>query len=140
MNCIVYSAESFLQIPELASFVETYMTKSESDFRKKLSSGEVTGSIAVVFDVGNGGVIGWARTEEWFDAHGGYWDTLEAFVDEKRRGSGVASFAAAGLRASGAFESGAVAVFEPRMLMIAQKAGVHATLFTRKDAVTWVEA
>jgi hypothetical protein len=140
MNCRIYKSEDFLDIEPLASFVETFLTKPGSELRQKIANKTLTGTIAVVFDIGNGGVVGWARTEEWFDADGGYWDTLEAFVDKTYRGKGIASFAAAGLRAGGAFEAGTVAVFDPRMMMISQKAGVHATLFTRKDEKTWAQA
>jgi hypothetical protein len=138
MNCTVYSAERFLAIPELVSFVANYLTKPGSEFHNKLVDGHFEGRIAVVFDEPEvGGVLGWTRTEEWIDENGGSWDTLESFVDEKRRLSGVASFAATGLRASGALDMGAVAVFEPRMLLVARNAGVFPTLFSRREDHGW---
>jgi hypothetical protein len=138
MNCTVYSAEGFLAIPELAAYIAKYLTKPDSEFQKKLQAGHFEGSIAIVFDTpGGDGILGWTRTEEWIDENGGSWDTLESFVDEKRRMSGVASFAASGLRVYGALDMGAVAVFEPRMLLVARNAGVFPTLFSRKEDHGW---
>lgn len=135
MNCIVYKADEL--VPELAAYIKQYMTKPGSEFQKKLDERSVPGAIAVVF--GDSGVMGWTRSEQWTDSHGGFWDTLESFVDQKYRGRGIASFAAKGLHASGHMDTGIVAVFDPKMMMVARSAGMFPTLFTRKDS-EWVEA
>ena len=136
MNCSVYESEKMIKnIPTMGSVIADYFTKPDSEFQQKLRSGAVEGSIAIV--CGDEGVVGWARTEPWFDESGGYWDTLEAFISPKLRSKGVATFAATGLRAAGAFYSGAVAVFDPKMLMVARAAGLFPTLFTRKDGGGW---
>lgn len=137
MHCFVYSAESVLNMPPVADYIATYMTKPNSEFRKKLLDRNFTGSIAIVSN--DGGPIGWARTEQWRDEFGGYWDTLEAFVDEKHRGEGVASFAASGLFVAKVIGySSPIAVFDPRMLIVARNARMFPTLFS-KEGDKWVK-
>lgn len=137
MNCIVYKMEELASIPEPAKFLQDYLSNPGSEFREKLSNGTAAGCIAVVF--GDGGIMGWTRSEPWVDGLGGYWDTLEAFVDERFRGRGIASFAAKGLQASGYMEKGIVAVFDPKMMMVARSAGMFPTLFVKDGESKWVE-
>ena len=85
--------------------------------------------------IDQGEIVGWARTERW----SGY-DTLEAFVAEDYRLRGVASFAACGLYASVLHdEGGTVAVFAPKMLLVARRAGFWPVLFEKVDG-KWVRA
>lgn len=124
---------------ELAEYIRRYMTKPGSDFAKKLLNlPAIDGCIAVV--TGHNGILGWARAESWQDGDGIYWGTLEAFVAEKYRGTGIASFAAKGLDVSNYFESGAVAVFDPKMMMVARSAGLLPTLFLKDGSGKWVRA
>lgn len=111
-----------------------------SDFQKDLLSGAyVAGMIALCLDRGE--IIGWARTQPWTDRRGVTRDTLEAFVDAKYRGRGIASYAAMGLASSYLIERtpGSVAVFRPALLMVASRAGLHPTLYYRGDG-GWVES
>lgn len=107
------------------------LTRPDSEFEQKLRAGTATGLIALVEE--HDGPIGWVRTEEWeYPGTGRPWDTLEAFVHEDHRLRGVASFAAAGLVSSYFVDFGmAVAVFRPYMMLVAKRAGLHPTLFTR---------
>lgn len=115
------------------------LSKDGSNLQSLLSAGEFPGGeIAIVRR--SGLVVGWARTEGWHTEKYGYWDTLEAFVAVQFRGRGVATFAATGLRASEAVEMVSVAVFDPRMLMVARSAGFFPTLFQKGQDGEWKRA
>ncbi len=114
------------------------LTKEGSDFQKSLREGVYRGHIALVFSGGR--MVGWVRSEPWQEERAGYWDTLEAFVHGGFRGRGVATFAAAGLKAAGVAELGSVAVFHPRMLMVAKSAGLFPTLFEKDSRDQWKRA
>jgi hypothetical protein len=107
------------------------LTKPVSDFQKKLIAEHLDGSIDLVSR--DSEIIGWARSEHW-QGH----QTLEAFVEPASRNAGVAAFAAAGLVAAAAVPP-EVAVFHPRMLAVARRAGLLATLFSR-ERDQWVVA
>ena len=141
MNCEVLSLSGLVESPHTALFVRNHLTRPGSDFQKKLTclllGDEVSerdgGHIALAIDQGE--IVGWARTERW----SGY-DTLEAFVAEDYRLRGVASFAACGLYASVLHdEGGTVAVFAPKMLLVARRAGFWPVLFEKVDG-KWVRA
>ena len=115
------------------------LSKQSSDLQSTLMAGEFPGGqIAIVRE--GGAVVGWARTEGWHTEEYGYWDTLEAFVCEKFRGRGVATFAASGLRAAEAVEMTSVAVFHPKMLMVAKSAGLFPMLFEKGQDGKWKRA
>ena len=110
-----------------------------SDFHKKLTGGRelnvTDGTISIVSSGDR--ILGWARSEQWLDATGFAWPTLEAFVAPEHRRAGVATFAAMGLVVELFAEEGyGCAVFAPTMLLVAHKAGLHPTLF-RKDGGEW---
>lgn len=151
MNCEVLSLAGLVESPHTALFVRNHLTRPGSDFQKKLTclllGDEVSerdgGHIALAIDQGE--IVGWARTEYWTagsDGAGGFvsYDTLEAFVAEGYRLRGVASFAASGLYASVLHdEGGTVAVFAPKMLLVARRAGFWPVLFEKVDG-KWVRA
>ena len=86
-------------------------------------------------------VVGWARTEQWYDGNGIPFDTLEAFVRPERRMRGIAAFAASGLYSAVFHASGcAVAVFSPYMMLVARRAGLFPTLFERDGNGHWRRA
>jgi hypothetical protein len=114
------------------------LTKEGSDFQKSLRDGVYRGHIALVFN--HGRLVGWVRSEPWHEEQAGYWDTLEAFVHHDFRGLGIATFAATGLKAAGVAELGSVAVFHPRMLMVAKSAGLFPTLFEKDIRDQWKRA
>jgi hypothetical protein len=114
------------------------LTKDGSDFQKSLRDGDYRGHIAMVFIGGR--MVGWVRSEPWQEEQAGYWDTLEAFVHYDSRGRGIATFAASGLKAAGVAELGSVAVFHPRMLMVAKSAGLFPTLFEKDIRDQWKRA
>jgi len=115
------------------------LTKPGSDFHRAIDT-KTDGHIAVVFH--DDQVVGWARTEKWHSSDDGMvYDTLEAFVRPERRLQGVAVFAAAGLRAGVLHDNGGVvAVFHPRMLLLARQAGFFPVLFERDGAGGWRRA
>lgn len=139
-SCKILTARAFYH--RWAWYVHDYLTKPGSDFHCKLHSWllgqskpvDDDGVIALVFR--NGEPIGWARTERWRA-----YDTLEAFVLPEYRLTGVASFAAAGLRTTSpiAGSGGAVAVFHPTMQLVAARAGLRPALFRRRGD-SWVLA
>lgn len=142
MTCETMTLAELVSSADLALFVRNKLTKPGSDFQWKLTrllhgdavASEQDGSIALVADKSE--IVGWARTEYW-QAH----DTLEAFVAPDYRLRGVAAFAASGLYASVLHgEGGAVAVFHPHMLLVARRAGLFATLFTKNPRGEWVKA
>jgi ribosomal protein S18 acetylase RimI-like enzyme len=118
-------------------WIASRLTKQDSDFQNKLTSGVLSGLIAVVVD--HGEIIGWCRTEEWVECGDTRWDTLEAFVDPAYRGRGVATLAARALYSDFFHDTGgAVAVFSPQMMLVARNAGLHPTMFRRE--VHWTRA
>jgi GNAT superfamily N-acetyltransferase len=120
--------------------IADHLCRPGSDFQRGLRSDAfVGGLIALCLDRGE--IIGWARTQPWTDSSGMTHATLEAFVDAKYRGRGIAAYAAMGLASSYLIERtlGAVAVFRPSMLMVASRAGLHPTLYDRGDG-GWVES
>lgn len=135
MHCVIKPLE-FADEFELSSLQR--LCHEGRDFHDKLISRTLDGIISMVFDEAS--LIGWARTERWFESEHQHWDTLEAFVHPAHRGSGVASFAAAGLRASESTDTTMVAVFHPTMLMVAKSAGFFPTLFSRSEDGSWTSA
>lgn len=102
------------------------LTRPGSDFQQALAAGSQHGTICLCIEQSE--MVGWARSEMWEG-----WPTLEAFVDPKHRGRGVASFCAAGLRASGVYaqSKGYCAVFRPEMQSVAARAGLHCVVWRR---------
>jgi hypothetical protein len=94
-------------------------------------------TVAVVHD--NGVVVSYAWTSKWSPIHESYgvpigaWDTLDAFTVPHLRMRGLASYAAAGLVASGLFDNdgGTVAVFRPSMMIVARNVGLWPRIFRR---------
>ena len=114
------------------------LTKPDSDFHKSVET-KTDGLIAIVMD--DEVVVGWARTEQWFDGNGIPYDTLEAFVRPERRLQGIAAFAAAGLYSAALHDEGCtVAVFSPYMMLVARRAGLFPTLFERDGNGHWRRA
>ena len=114
------------------------LTKPGSDFHKSVET-KTAGLIAIVMD--DEVVVGWARTEQWFDGNGIPYDTLEAFVRPERRLQGIAAFAAAGLYSAALHDDGCtVAVFSPYMMLVARRAGLFPTLFERDGNGRWRRA
>jgi predicted GNAT family acetyltransferase len=119
------------------SWIRRKLTHPGSDFNVALAARSHKGRIAVVRDMGE--IVGWCRSEEWRDADGVAWNTLEAFVSDGYRMRGIASLAAKALCADFLHDTdGAVAVFAPAMMLVARSAGLMPTLF-RKDT-TWIRA
>lgn len=107
------------------------LTKPGSDFQRALCENTADGTISLVCDRAE--IIGWARTERWRDHR-----TLEAFTSVEHRHRGVARFAAAGLKAAGAFAgAGTVAVFAPSMERLAFSISMAPLLFYN-DNGEWV--
>jgi hypothetical protein len=143
MICTTLAITDF--VASSAPFVRDNLTKQGSDFQKKLTAWldgwlkptAADGHIALVCD--HGEVVGWARTEQWSagsDEAGGLviYDTLEAYVAEDYRRSGIAAFAASGIYSAVLHENGGtVAVFHPHMLLVARRAGFWPTLFAKED-------
>lgn len=145
MNCRIITARDLAADAVLCRFLRDHLTWPESDFHKKLDgwacgdpASRLDGHIALVED--HGEVIGWARTETWFEGNDWPWPTLEAFVAREHRGFGVASFAAAGLACGPLRDESNVAVFRPAMLLIARRADLYATLFAANDDGVWERA
>jgi len=114
------------------------LTKPDSDFHHGVET-KTAGLIAIVMD--DEVVVGWARTEQWYDGNGIPFDTLEAFVRPERRMRGIAAFAASGLYSAVFHASGcAVAVFSPYMMLVARRAGLFPTLFERDGNGHWRRA
>ena len=114
------------------------LTKPDSDFHYGVET-KTAGLIAIVMD--DGAVVGWARTEQWYDGNGIPFDTLEAFVRPERRMRGIAAFAASGLYSAVFHASGcAVAVFSPYMMLVARRAGLFPTLFEQDGNGHWRRA
>jgi len=114
------------------------LTKPGSDFHHGVET-KTAGLIAIVMD--DEVVVGWARTEQWFDGNGIPYDTLEAFVRPERRLQGIAAFAAAGLYSAALHDDGCtVAVFSPYMMLVARRAGLFPTLFERDGNGRWRRA
>ena len=114
------------------------LTKPGSDFHHGVET-KTAGLIAIVMD--DEVVVGWARTEQWYDGNGILFDTLEAFVRPERRMRGIAAFAASGLYSAVFHASGcAVAVFSPYMMLVARRAGLFPTLFERDGNGHWRRA
>jgi hypothetical protein len=114
------------------------LTKPDSDFHHGVET-KTAGLIAIVMD--DEVVVGWARTEQWYDGNGIPFDTLEAFVRPERRMRGIAGFAASGLYSAVFHASGcAVAVFSPYMMLVARRAGLFPTLFERDGNGHWRRA
>lgn len=142
-----------LKRPTLRRVLE--LTKPDSVFHERLNNiidrigwepSDEDGVIATVVDRGE--LVGWARSEQWLEKTSDivghksveHWDTLEAFTHPDRRGEGIASLAAAGLAVHGLLRwGGDVAVFAPSMMLLARRAGLHPTLFTKVDD-EWVRA
>lgn len=147
MNCHVLTSQELLYRHESdALLIYGHMTKESSDYNRKLRAwllrqaapSELDGHIAVVTD--HGEIVGWSRTERWVAPEGGEYDTLESFVAPSYRGRGVASFAANGLCATVLHDDGVVAVFAPKMLLVARRAGLLPTLYQRDEKGVWVAA
>jgi len=114
------------------------LTKPGSDFHHAVET-KTAGLIAIVMD--DEVVVGWARTEQWYDGNGIPFDTLEAFVRPERRMRGIAGFAASGLYSAVFHASGcAVAVFSPYMMLVARRAGLFPTLFEQDGNGHWRRA
>ena len=114
------------------------LTKPDSDFHHGVET-KTAGLIAIVMD--DEVVVGWARTEQWYDGNGIPFDTLEAFVRPERRMRGIAGFAASGLYSAVFHASGcAVAVFSPYMMLVARRAGLFPTLFEQDGNGHWRRA
>lgn len=145
MICNVISAAELVykQEPD-ALFIYGHLTNENSDFNRKLRAWllrqrqpvDADGSIAIVIDQGE--IIGWARTEYWLSDAGEAHNTLEAFVAREHRGRGVAAFASSGLYAIG--DDQTVAVFSPRMLLVARRAGFWPVLYEKDGDGRWVAA
>lgn len=103
-----------------------HLTRSGSDFQKSLEAGTQGGTICLAY--ARGEIIGWARADSWEN-----WPTLEAFVRSTWRGRGVATYCAAGLVASGLFRASNCycAVFDPSMMKVAGRVGLHPIRFSR---------
>lgn len=128
-SCTIHTARQFYC--RHGRYVRDVLTKRGSDFQRKITAW-LDGSGAPAADDGfislvmyGDEIVGWARTEKWR----GY-DTLEAFVATEWRLRGVATFAAAGLRASRVLGATA-AVFHPHMAMVAARCGLRPHLFER---------
>lgn len=101
------------------------------------SSVPLDATVAVVH--AGGCVLSYAWTYKWSPIHESYgvpvgaWDTLDAFTVPHLRMRGLASYAAAGLVASGLFDNdgGTVAVFRPSMMLVARKVGLWPRIFRR---------
>lgn len=114
------------------------LTKPDSDFHKSVETKQ-DGHIAIVMD--DAEVVGWARTEQWYDGNGSHYDTLEAFVRPERRLQGIAVFAACGVYSSALYDNGCVvAVFNPHMLLVARRAGFWPMLFEPDGKSGWRKA
>lgn len=128
MDCFTFRAARLR--PSEKAWIASRLTGQGSDFQKALESGEPQGWISVALDQGE--IIGWARTERW-EEH----DTLEAFVDPKFRGRGVATWCAMGLVASNLFNQRQVAVFRGSMASLAIKVGLVPVRYERKEDGRW---
>ena len=131
MECYILPAARLR--PSERQIIATKLTRPDSDFQRALTANTAQGTIALCMDQGE--IIGWGRTEQWQN-----WNTLEAFVDSKYRGRGVATFAAAGLVASCQFFRGSygyAAVFHPSMQSLGRKVGVATVLFKKHPDGRW---
>jgi len=149
MKCTIITNESLYTGSHNRNWIAGRLCKPGSDFQRRLIAGEaIDGFIAIVEDFGE--MIGWARTEPWaepdvearaagFPTAMLHWNTLEAFVVQDYRGRGIATFAAAGLRAVSFLDDPTAAVFSPSMMLLAKKVGLMPTLF-REQAEEWVRA
>ena len=114
------------------------LTKPGSDFHKSVET-KTAGLIAIVMD--DEVVVGWARTEQWFDGNGIPYDTLEAFVRPERRMQGIAAFAATGLYSAALHADGYTgAICSPYRMLVARRAGLFPTLFERDGNGHWRRA
>lgn len=146
-TCNVLPAAEFADDSHAMHWLHQRLTRDGSDFQRKLLSwiagrdepGVSDGHIAIVEDRGE--IVGWARSEQWTHQMSRQWHTLEAFVAEPYRRRGVASFASAGLVASGAVPAcGRVAVFRTRTMEgVARRIGLFPTYFQLADG-KWVRA
>ena len=139
LSCTVCKLASLS--PQDRDAIASSLCWPNSDFHKKLVSGnltELTGVIAVVRD--GSGIVGWARSEVWLDSSGWDWPTLEAFVHPEYRRRGIASFATTGLVSTVFCDEGyGCAVFAPPLLVVAARCGLHPTLFERSGE-EWLRA
>lgn len=127
-------------------YLREHLTRDGSDFSVKLNTWAdgvrpklSDGTISLVED--HGEIIGWARTEVWFEQPGEIaWSTLESFVAPEWRGRGVAAWAAAGLACDALADTASVAVFRPSMLLLAKRVGLHPVLFQKAEGGLWVRA
>lgn len=130
IDCFI-SRTAVLRTAERQVLIER-LTKPGSEFQQKLINRAQTGFIALCYERGE--IVAWARTEKW---HG--LDTLEAFTMPMYRRRGLCLFAAAGLRASTAFDSDHVATFTESMSTVASRIGLRATQY-REEAGEWLRA
>lgn len=115
-------------------FIADHLTRPGSDFQRALLYGDPAGTIAICLDQGE--IVGWARTEIWQGM-----PTLEAFVGPAYRRRGIALACTAALIAEGVFRDfGAVAVFRPTMVSLAERLRLPYAGFDRKPDGTWREA
>lgn len=148
MNCTVMTFAAFVADKKLALDVAERLTRPASDFQNKIVAclirqrvpSDRDGVISIVRDRA-GKVIGWARSEQWADADGISWSTLEAFVAPAWRDHGIATFAAAGLFLEHQTSLlPPVAVFRPSMMLLARRIGRRAVLYQKDSAGVWVRA
>lgn len=147
MRCTILTGEAFGSDEPMRLYVARKLCKPVSVFQRRLlDAAPLDGFIAVVEDFGE--MIGWARTEPWAEPSPDawragvltpHWNTLEAFVTREYRDRGIATFAAAGLRAVSFLDDPTAAVFHPHMMLLAKKVGLLPTLF-RGQGEGWVRA
>lgn len=144
MKCEILTARELFTTGLAGRLFMSRLYRDGSDFSRTLASffdarelpAESEGHIALVFDGDD--IVGWARTERWRYSDESVYDTLEAFVHPNYRLGGIASFASCGLVSSVLRENGGtVAVFHPHMLLVARRAGLWPTLFSKEDG-KWV--
>lgn len=135
MNHITLTTVDGLE-PRDALAIVRRLTKPESEWQAEVGAMlEGTGSSSTPLAVWHhdGCVIGWACSHVWREQQ-----TLEMFVDERHRRSGVATTLASMLTASGVIDkTHSVAVFSEPTAAIATRLGLGPVLY-RRDGSDWV--
>lgn len=114
------------------------LTKPGSEFQVEVSSvleGERSSCTPIAVCHRDGALIGWAASHVWRDTQ-----TLEQFVDERHRRSGVALALSATLVAHGTVHRAEpVAVFSPTTGLIARKIGCLIVHEYERSGTDWVQ-